>query len=129
MAIAIVDDSMTTLVILKQMAKKQSFLPAIMFSEARAAIDYLSVTTSELIIVDFEMPDLDGIAFIELVRQMENHKKTPILMVTCHTDPEIRLRALQAGGTDFLSKPVMPEEFKLRIRNLIEMGQLSSVAA
>ncbi len=129
MAIAIVDDSMTTLIILKQMAKKQSFLPAVMFSEARAAIDYLSVTTSELIIVDFEMPELDGIAFIKIVRQMENHKRTPILMVTSHSEPDIRLRALQAGVTDFLSKPVMPEEFKLRIRNLIEIGQLSPVAA
>lgn len=129
MAIAIIDDSMTNLVILKQMTKKELCHPAVMFSDPRAAIDYLSGATSELIILDCDMPDIDGIAFIEIVRQMEHHKKTPILMVTCHSEPEVRLRALRAGGTDFLSKPIIPEEFKLRIRNLTEMNQLTPAAA
>ena len=128
MAIAIIDDSMTALVVLKQMTKNEYHLPAVLFPDPRAALEYLSETVSELIIVDCEMPDLDGIAVVECIRRIAIHQKTPILMVTCHADPETRLRALQAGVTDFLSKPVIPMEFKLRIQNLIGRSHDSPVS-
>ncbi len=119
MAIVIIDDSMTNLVVLKHMAKSHCKKPIVMFSDADTALDYLTFEASELIIVDCEMPGIDGIAFIERVRQMDKHVSTPIMMVTHHTDANIRVRAFKAGSTDFLSKPVIPEEFKLRIANLI----------
>lgn len=129
MAIVIVDDSMTNLVVLKHMAKRQSGRPIVLFSDPATALEHLAEASADLIIVDCEMPGMNGVAFIEGVRQMKQHAATPILMVTHHTEPEIRLRALKAGAADFLSKPVIPEELKLRIGHLIKEGPLANSAA
>lgn len=129
MAIVIIDDSMTNLVVLKHMAKSQSGKPAVLFSDAATALEYLSEAEAELIIVDCEMPGMNGVSFIERAREMKKHANTPILMVTHHTDPDVRLRALKAGAADFLSKPVIPEELRLRIGHLIKEGATTGAAA
>lgn len=129
MAIVIVDDSVTNLVVLKHMAKKVSGGGVIMFSDGATALDYLGGASSELVIVDCEMPTMDGVAIVERIRQMEPHSCTPILMVTHYSDPAVRLRALKAGCNDFLSKPVQPEEFRIRVAQLLALTTLVPVAA
>jgi len=76
---------------------------------------------AEIIIVDCEMPEMNGICFIREVRLLERHLVTPIIMVTSHTEIEMRMEALAAGATDFVSKPVNASEFKLRVKNLLRL--------
>jgi DNA-binding response OmpR family regulator len=120
MAVVIVDDSATNLIVLKHLSAALHSFDIVTFSDAKAALDYLTKQASELIIVDFAMPQMNGIEFITMVRQQPHHVETPIVMVTQMSDRDIRMRALEAGATDFLNKPVDPSEYKARLRNLLK---------
>ena len=122
MSIVIVDDSVTTLVVLKQLAKGMGGLPVVTFSKPSEALSYLSENGAHIVVVDCEMPEMNGIEFIAAVRSNPPHRSTPIVMVTQHSATEIRNRAIEAGATDFLNKPIDAAEFKLRIRNLVRLS-------
>lgn len=128
MAIVIVDDSATNLIVLKRMAGGQSAVPVIAFSSSKAALDHLVAHTADLIIVDCEMPELGGIELISRVRAVSHHCETPIVMVTHHSASEVRREALAAGATEFLSKPVDASEFKVRVRNLLRLRGHRAIA-
>ncbi len=128
MSIVVVDDSMTNLVVLKHMAKGNSSLPVQTFTKPEMAVDYLSKNEADLIIVDCEMPGMNGIDFISTMRKLAHHIDTPIVMVTNHSESEIRRQALEAGATDFLSKPFDASEFKVRMRNLLRLKSRDNVA-
>ena len=72
-----------------------------------------------MVIVDHIMPKVDGITFIRRMRATEGHGQIPMVMLTATTDDAVRLAALEAGATDFLSKSQSPVELKVRLRNLI----------
>lgn len=122
MSIVIVDDSVTTLIILKQLAKSNGGLPVVTFSDPKAALAHLENNSAHLVVVDCEMPGMNGIDFITSFRQAPNHQMTPIVMVTQHTDNEVRNKAIEAGATDFLNKPIDASEFKMRLKNLLRLG-------
>ena len=119
MSIVIVDDSATNLIVLKHLAKSHGERQVLTFVKPEDARDHLSSNKADLLIVDCEMPGIDGISFIREMRRLSQHRETPIIMVTSHSDGAIRHEALSAGATDFLSKPVDANEFKMRVRNLL----------
>ena len=121
MSIVIVDDNVTNLVVLKHLAGGLSYQPACTFSKSEIARAYLSPNNAMLIVVDCNMPDLSGIDFTPIVRGFLHHRHTPIAMVTSHSEDKIRMKALQSGITDFLSKPVNPVEFRRHLRHLLEL--------
>jgi DNA-binding response OmpR family regulator len=119
MNVVIVDDSATNLVILKQLAKKEASVSVETFVSPIQAREYLEHNDCPFIIVDCEMPEMNGIDFITTVRAMDRHASTPIVMVTNHAASEIRKKALEAGATEFLTKPVDAHEFRLRMRDMM----------
>jgi putative two-component system response regulator len=121
MAVVIVDDSVTNLVVLKSLMASVRSSEIVTFSDSEKAAQYLATHGSDLIIVDYSMPKMNGIEFISTVRRQPHHAETPIVMVTQQSDREVRMRALDVGATDFLSKPVDPSEFKARARNLLKL--------
>jgi len=128
MSIVIIDDSATNLIVLKYIAASGGERPVVTFSQPAEARNYLSENTADLVIVDCEMPGLDGISLVNQVRQFRHHADTPIIMVTNHTEGQIRHAALASGVTEFLSKPVDSAELKLRIRNLLRLKTHRAVA-
>ncbi|NJO24069.1 MAG: response regulator [Sphingomonadales bacterium] len=121
MSIVVVDDSLTTLVVLKHLMASHASGPIRTFSKPQEAQEFLTAAPADLVIVDCEMPGINGIDFIAGVRRVPHHADTPIIMVTHHSASEIRLRAIAAGATDFLSKPVDPLEFKTKVRDLLRL--------
>lgn len=75
----------------------------------------------DLILLDAMMPKLSGFATAEKLRQTLKTRLTPILMVTALEDVQHRVRALDAGVNDFLSKPVDPSELKARVHTLLKV--------
>lgn len=88
---------------------------ALAFAEARAA-------EIGVVITDYEMPGMDGIEFIRTVRRIPGLSHVPTVMVTSHDQRSLRREALEAGATDFLSKPTDPVEIRARVTNLLTLS-------
>jgi two-component system, sensor histidine kinase and response regulator len=93
-------------------------------SSGQMALDRTIQSQPHAVLLDVMMPDLDG---FEVCRRLKQHPETgsvPVLMVTALTDNESRMRGIEAGADDFLSKPIRPDELRLRVRNACRMKQL-----
>jgi K+-sensing histidine kinase KdpD len=93
-------------------------------SNGQMALDRAIQTQPHAVLLDVVMPDLDG---FEVCRRLKQHPETgsiPVLMVTALSDTASRLRGIDAGADDFLSKPIEPDEIRLRVRNACRMKQL-----
>jgi putative two-component system response regulator len=73
------------------------------------------------------MPEVDGFAVLEALRSDVSESFLPIVVLTADITEEAKARALEAGATDFLVKPVSQTEALLRIRNLLETRRLHLV--
>ncbi len=74
-----------------------------------------AATGFDCMILDIQMPDMDGIELCRRIRAIETHKDTPIVMNTVMGDREFIDAAFAAGATDYLTKPVDPVEIKVRL--------------
>jgi PleD family two-component response regulator len=75
-------------------------------------------------LLDLIMPEVDGFAVLDALRSDASEDFLPIVVLTGDVSEESKARALEAGATDFLVKPVSQTEALLRIRNLLEMRRL-----
>jgi len=123
MPVMIVDDAETNLLVIKSLVEACGVPGSTTFKSPTEAIDRLDDLAPTLILVDYMMPDLDGIAFIRLVRSRPQFADTPVVMVTTADQRSVRLEALEAGATDFILKPIDPAEFKARFRNLMQLAE------
>ena len=83
--------------------------------DAKAALHLLEERHYDVVLLDIEMPGMDGIELCQRVRALPGYALTPIIYVTLHDDPETRTRAIQNGGTDLISKPVSPPELAVKV--------------
>ena len=81
-------------------------------------LDVLEGIEPDAIITDINMPNMDGFGFIDAVRAQEKHKKTPILVLTTESAPEMKAKARVAGATGWVVKPFDPEKL-VRALNMI----------
>lgn len=72
----------------------------------------------DVIITDINMPRLDGFGFIETVRKNDDHRATPILVLTTESDASKKDRARQAGATGWIVKPFNPVKLVEAIRRV-----------
>lgn len=121
MKIMIVDDNRTYLMVLRSVVSNIGDHEIIVFSDPLEALAAAQATEFDMVLVDYLMPELDGVSFIHALRQLPNHRQQPIVMVTTMEQRETRLAALDAGATDFLRKPIEPVEMRVRIQNLLAL--------
>ncbi|HJS60438.1 MAG TPA: response regulator, partial [Pseudolabrys sp.] len=82
---------------------------------------WLEHNTPDLVVTDFKMPSMDGAEFIWRLRALPHCGEIPVIVITVYEEREFRLRALEAGATDFLNSPVDHQEFVTRARNLLKL--------
>lgn len=121
--VLIVDDTEINLILFGALVKKLDDCQAHVFADSRQALAWVTDNVPDLIIVDYMMPELDGIEFIRLVRDMPGRKLVPILMITANDQKQIRYNALDIGANDFLTKPIDKVEFLARARNMLSLNQ------
>jgi DNA-binding response OmpR family regulator len=121
MDIIIIDDEPVSLAMLKQLVGKLPDCHAEGFTRASAALAWCRVNDPDLIIVDYMMPELDGIEFTRRLRSLPRTTHTPVLMVTVKGDRELRNSALQNGINDFLSKPFDFSDLQVRVSNMLAL--------
>jgi len=120
--VLIVDDQSTSRLILENIARTiGDDVEVKSFDNAYDALQEAESSTPDLILTDYKMPNIDGVEFIERLRNNIKFRDIPIVIITALDDKDALYTALEAGATDFLVKPVDHHECKVRCRNLLTM--------
>ncbi len=121
--IVVIDDRVTGRNILTRLARSvEEGLQVHAFANPREALDRMTTDLPpDLVITDYNMPEMDGAALIERIRATEALADVPVVVVTVYEDRDYCYRALEAGATDFLLSPVDHLEFRARARNLLAL--------
>jgi PAS domain S-box-containing protein len=120
--ILIVDDLAANVRLLEKMLSGAGYVNVASTSDPHEVCALHRTNRYDLILLDLLMPGMDGFAVLEGLRAIETDRYVPVLVITAQ--PGHKLRALQAGAKDFLSKPIDLVEAKARIHNLLEVRLL-----
>ena len=116
----VVDDQSTGRAILEQVVRSLDERVAVEgFVRPVDAVVWATRHVADLVLIDYMMPDMNGIELAKRLRALPGYENVPIMMVTAHDDRKVRYDALDAGVTDFLIKPVDARECMARCRNLL----------
>jgi putative two-component system response regulator len=121
MDIVIIDDSPITIALLRKLVGKLDDCTAVPFISAAQGLEWCVAHDPDLVIVDYLMPEMDGLEFTRRFRTLPGKADTPVLMVTAAEDRELRHRALTLGINDFLNKPFDQIELQARARNMLAL--------
>jgi CheY-like chemotaxis protein len=132
MKILAVDDDPIFLNILTAALQNLGHLDVTTAISARDAFSILSknLDTYDCLLLDIQMPEIDGVQLCQAVRTLEAYRQTPIVMVTAMSDKSFVDGAFAAGATDYITKPLDQVELKARLRvvaRLIEDRQRMAV--
>ena len=118
--VLVVDDQSTGRAILEEVVRSIDLSIAVEpFESPVDAVRWATSHPADLVLVDYQMPEIDGIEFVRRLRLLPEYSHVPIVMVTVHDDRKVRYSALDAGITDFLTKPIDTRECLARCRNLL----------
>ena len=120
--VLIIDDSDINLTLIKALVLKLGDCSPILFDKPIAALEWCRENVPDLVIVDYMMPDMDGLRFISAFRALHGRNEIPVLMITANDQKQIRYRALDIGANDFLTKPVDKVEFLARAKNMLTLN-------
>jgi CheY-like chemotaxis protein len=101
----VADDTETIRLILKAMLQKWGHTVDTV-ADGRAAVEAANARTYDAILMDMQMPEMDGLAAARAIRETEAGRGTPIIAVTADVSPEIREACLRAGISSLLTKPL-----------------------
>jgi two-component system cell cycle response regulator len=124
--ILIVDDQEANVMLLEQMLRNVGYARITSTKDPHAVCALHSENHYDLILLDLQMPGMDGFQVMEDLKAVETDSYVPILVIT--SQPAHKLRALGAGAKDFISKPFNPAEVLMRVHNMLEVRLLHEVA-
>jgi two-component system response regulator RpfG len=93
------------------------------FGSPVEALRWSEGNVTDLVLLDFRMPEMDGLEFARRFRRSLSRRDVPIVLISVVGDEPVRQAALEAGVIDFLVKPVRPRELRTRCKNLLQMRQ------
>ena len=118
--VLLVDDSPTVRNILKVyfMGIDATFEEA---ADGERALQLARLLSFDLVIADFRMPNMDGLQFTAALRadERERVRRLPVILLTAERSPELRLRSLAAGASEYLQKPVSADELLAAVRRVL----------
>ena len=130
-SVLVVDDA----TFIRDLVKKglRDHFPGIQLEEAvngRKAQQLLTRQTVDLILCDWEMPEMSGLELLTWARAQDNLKTTPFIMVTSRGDKENVVQAIQAGVSDYIGKPFSNEQLVTKVKKaLSRSGKLAELVA
>jgi PAS domain S-box-containing protein len=120
--ILVVDDQEANVRLLEQMLSDGGYTHISSTMNPHEVADLYRQNRYDLILLDLQMPGMDGFQVLEGLKKIETYGYLPVLVITAQ--PGHKLRALQAGAKDFVSKPFDLIEVQTRIHNMLEVRLL-----
>jgi response regulator RpfG family c-di-GMP phosphodiesterase len=127
--VLVIDDSKTNLDVYARVLKQAGDVEIRSFLSSSDAFAWTQSNVPDLVVVDYRMPEMNGLEFIRAFRAKPGNADVPVVMVTASHDKEVRYEALKLGADDFVEKPADPVEFLARARNMIKLRERSKKLA
>jgi putative two-component system response regulator len=89
--------------------------------DGASGLDVVRLERPDVIISDVTMPNLDGFELCRILKSDNDTRLTPLILVTGNAEREYRLRGIEAGADDFLTKPIDTAELRTRVRSLVKL--------
>ncbi|HCK63406.1 MAG TPA: hybrid sensor histidine kinase/response regulator, partial [Acinetobacter radioresistens] len=118
--IMIVDDSVTVRKVTSRLLERQGY-DVVTAKDGVEAIEQLESIKPDLMLLDIEMPRMDGFEVTNLVRHHDVHRNMPIIMITSRTGEKHRERAFALGATQYMGKPFQEADLLANIEALLEV--------
>ncbi len=118
--ILIIDDSMIMRKIIKSHLAKIGYLDVIEAPNGKEGLKKLSEEKIDLIFCDWNMPEMNGLQFVQAIKEKETYQNIPIIMLTTVTTQDEVLAALKAGANSYITKPFKPENLKEKIEEVFK---------
>jgi DNA-binding NarL/FixJ family response regulator len=122
-----VDDASDTLGMLSALLERAE-MTALVAADAESAISLLSHITPDLILMDATMPRMDGFEATRAIKSREAFAHIPVVFMTGLSEPENVVRGFEAGGVDYITKPIVPEIMLARVRAHLANARLAQSA-
>jgi adenylate cyclase len=120
--VLVVDDMQANVLLLERMLGGAGYTCVTSTLDPRAVCELHEKNRYDLIVLDLQMPGMDGFQVMEGLKHIEQDGYLPVLVITAQ--PDHKLRALQAGAKDFISKPFDVAEVLMRVHNMLEVRLL-----
>ncbi len=120
--ILIVDDNVYNLQVTSLILKEAGYRLGVAQS-GKDALKQLEIQIPDLVLLDIMMPEMDGIEVCRRIKEQSRWKDIPIIFLTAKTQTEDLVKAFNAGGIDYLTKPFQKEEILVRIKTHIDLYQ------
>ena len=124
MKILIVDDSPTILKFLVKILNKLNYPDVITASSAKEAFSILDNLSVNLILLDWNMPHMNGLEFLQILKNSNDLRQIPIIMVTIEKTVDKVKEAIDNGAEGYIVKPINIELLKLRLKDIEESNLL-----
>ena len=125
-SVLIVDDDESILLLLRKWMQSDGYVVDVA-ENGVAAVAKADARSHDVVLLDAMMPEMDGFQVAEALKSAERTRTVPIIMVTALEDSKSKLRALQAGVQEFVSKPIDRNELSLRVRNVLMLKQYNNL--
>ena len=121
--ILLVDDDRANLTLLKAMLAKYGYTNTVAIQDPRYVITEYRKARIDLILLDLNMPHMDGFQVMEQLNMLEDPLQPPIVVLTAQSGRDFLLQALNGGARDYITKPFDSDELHARVRNMLELQQ------
>jgi PAS domain S-box-containing protein len=121
--VLIVDDSEEARKLLLYILATEQY-EVLVADSGELALKAVALSQPELILLDVNMPEMDGVEVCRRLRSSSETRDIPVILLSSSLDFEKRLEGLQAGAIDFINKPFVSEELLARVRAHIELAKL-----
>ena len=121
--ILVVDDSATARVLVEGLLRDAQF-ETLAVSDGAAALASFEAFRPDLVVLDINMPGMDGLEVCRRIRATDAGKALPVLFLTGDERPQTQAQAIMAGGDDLIHKPSLQGQLLIRVRSLLRIRQL-----
>ncbi len=118
--VLVVDDSaMMRKIVIKNLKECGFDVTIVEASDGKEGVEKFVATHPDVVLSDWNMPNMDGLTMVKEIRKLDPEKKVPIIMVTTEGSADKVKDAVMAGATNYLAKPFTPEKFKEKLAKFL----------